>query len=257
LSTPRIFDAEHYENLNAPRATVVSTLLSGLIQKLALHTALDVGCGLGYFAGLLQSLGLKVSAVDGRHGNVEEARRRFPEIPFHQFDAEDPKVRELGIFDLVFCFGLLYHLENPMNAVRHLHAMTRELLLIEAVTFPGEEPIMALVDEGTGEDQALNRIAFYPTEACLVKMLYRAGFSNVYRLNGLPKHPDYYAGTNTRRTRTMLAGSIKPIRSDLLELLTESSTPIVPWDPCNGAPKTRGLQGFRRFVRKLLTGDKT
>jgi 2-polyprenyl-3-methyl-5-hydroxy-6-metoxy-1,4-benzoquinol methylase len=108
-----------------------------LIQPLGLRTALDVGCGLGHFSGLLHSSGLQVSAVDGRQGNVEEGRRRYPQVSFRKFDAEDYALRELGKFDLVFCFGLLYHLENPMLTIRHLQAMTKTLLLVEAVTFPG------------------------------------------------------------------------------------------------------------------------
>ena len=67
-----------------------------------------------------------------------------------------------------------------MATIRHLHAMTKNVLLVESVTFPGQEPIMALVDEGRTEDQGLNHLAFYPTESCLVKMLYRAGYSDVY-----------------------------------------------------------------------------
>src|SRR5580765_2579479 len=121
-----------------------------------------------------QDSGPKVIGVDGRQQNVEEARRRFPEIAFRHCDAQDAALRALGQFDLVFCFGLLYHLENPLLTIRHLHAMTTKLLLVEAVIFPGEEPIMALVDEGMTEDQGLNHFAFYPTEACLIKMLYRA-----------------------------------------------------------------------------------
>ena len=49
---------------------------------------------------------------------------------------------------------------------------------------------MALVDEGKTEDQGLNHIAFYPTEACLIKMLYRSGYSHVYVFNVPPDHSD-------------------------------------------------------------------
>lgn len=252
MNAPRIFDAKHYESLNASRDAVVSALLSELMQPLGLRTALDVGCGLGYFSGLLRSLGFEVSAVDGRQQNVEEAQRRFPQIPFRRCDAQDVALRELGKFDLIFCFGLLYHLENPMLTVRHLHAMTQQLLLVEAVIYPGEQPIMALVDEGPTEDQGLNHIAFYPTEACLVKMLYRSGFSSVYGFNIQPSHPEYIAGNKTRRTRTMLAASIEPVRSRFLEYLVESSVPIAPWDPTNNTTKLHMLQKLRWFVNNSL-----
>jgi SAM-dependent methyltransferase len=248
LSTPRIFDAQHYESLNISRGAAVSMLLSEMIQPLGLQTALDVGCGLGHFSGLMDSCGLRVSAVDGRQGNVDEAERRFPRVSFRQFDAEDSAIRQLGKFDLVFCFGLLYHLENPMLTIRHLREMTEKMLLIESVIYPGKEPIMALVDEGRTEDQGLNHLAFYPTEACLVKMLYRAGFSSVYGFKTQPDHPEYYEGTNTRRTRTILAGTIQPAESRLLHRISETSTPVAPWDPTSGLPKRGIFQKIRSFM---------
>ena len=250
MSAPRIFDAQHYTSLNTSRGASVSAVLSELIPSMSLRSALDVGCGLGYFTGLLESLGLAVSAVDGRKGNVEEAQRRFPKIPFCQMDAQDPSLREVGRFDLVFCFGLLYHLENPMLTIRHLHAMTQKLLLVESVTFPGDEPIMALVDEGHTEDQGLNHLAFYPTEACLVKMLYRSGFSCVYTLKTRPDHPEYHEVSGKRRTRTMLAAAIHAIQSQQLERLTETSTSIAPWDPNSGASEPDTLQKLRLFMTK-------
>jgi SAM-dependent methyltransferase len=238
--------------LNRSRGEVVSALSAELKEPLALKTALDVGCGLGYFSGLLQSLGLDVTAVDGRSENVEEASRRNPTVKFHTYNAEDPALRALGKFDLVFCFGLLYHLENPLLAIRHLHAMTRRLLLLEAVIFPGDEPIMALVNEGLSEDQGLNHFAFYPTEACLEKMLYCAGFPAVYRFARIPDHSEYRSSTNTRRVRTMLAASPVLISSKLLLRVDEPHMPIQPWDPIDASASANAFGRLKRFVGKPL-----
>jgi tRNA (mo5U34)-methyltransferase len=252
LNQPRIFDAKHYEALNASRGAVVSTLLSELMGPLSLQTAVDVGCGLGYFSGLLKSLNLDVTGVDGRRQNVEEAERRFPGIDFKHCDAQDTALRALGKFDLVLCFGLLYHLENPLLTVRHLRSMATKLLLVEGVIFPGEEPIMALVDEGATEDQGLNHFAFYPTEACLVKMLYRSGFPNVYALVSQPNHPEYHSEKSSRRIRTVLAASLEPLNSRLLRPVAEPSTQIVPWDPTSGVAQPYTLQRLRGLVRKTF-----
>jgi SAM-dependent methyltransferase len=252
LSAPRIFDAKHYERLNSSRGAVVTELLSQVKAPLGLQTAVDVGCGLGYFSGLLQSLGFQVTGVDGRSDNVEEASRRHLGVTFKQYNAEDPLLRTLGQFDLVFCFGLLYHLENPFLAIRHLHAMTEQLLFVEGVIFPGDDPTMALVDEERHEDQGLNHVAFYPTEACLIKMLYRSGYSHVYGFLHQPNHPEYHAYPGSRRVRTMLAASRSPIASELLVAMQEPSTPIRPWDSSSGIGKPDALQKLRRFVDKPL-----
>lgn len=252
MNAPRVFDQIHYDKLNSSRAAVVSAVLAELKQPLALKTALDVGCGLGYFSGLLQSLGLDVTAVDGRPENAVEASRRNPGVKFHAYNAEDSALRALGKFDLVFCFGLLYHLENPLLAIRHLHAMTGRLLLIEAVIFPGDDPIMGLVDEASSEDQGLNHVAFYPTQACLEKMLYRAGFPAVYRLAKMPDHSEYHSRTNARQVRTMLAASPSLISSEQLRAVDEPHISIQPWDPSGAFAKASTLNKLKRFAGRPL-----
>lgn len=252
MSAPRIFDQKHYERLDSSRAELVSALLAELKQPLGLKTALDVGCGLGYFSGLLCSLGLDVTGVDGRPENAEEAARRNPGVKFHTYNAEDPSLRTLGKFDLVLCFGLLYHLENPLFAIRHLHAMTKKLLLVEGVIFPGDEPTMALIDEELHEDQGLNHLAFYPTEPCLVKMIYRSGMKHVYGLKTQPNHPDFRAESGTPRVRTVLAATINPAPSKLLELALEPRIAIRPWDSSSVASEHRSLHKIRRFMGKSM-----
>jgi SAM-dependent methyltransferase len=252
LSGPQIFDAKHYERLNEARGAVVTALLSELKRPLGLSTTVDVGCGFGYFSQLLQTLGFEVTAVDGRAENVEETKRRNPGVSVRQGNVEDPRLREIGRFDLVFCFGLLYHLENPLLAIRHLQEMTKQVLCIEGVIFPGAEPIMALVDEELEEDQGLNHVAFYPTESCLIKMLYRSGFSQVYGLVRQPDHPDYHAGPDSRRVRTMLVATKSPIASKLLAAMPETSTPIRPWDSSSGNRQADAFQKLGKFVKKPL-----
>jgi SAM-dependent methyltransferase len=252
LGVSRIFDHQHYELLNSSRGAVVSRLLHELKVPLGLRTAIDVGCGLGFFSGLLRSLGLEIMGVDGRQQNVKEAQRRNPDIRFARFDAEDPSLRTLGIFDLVFCFGLLYHLENPLLTIRHLYAMTKKLLFVEAVIFPGDEPIMGLIDEAWHDDQGLNHVAFYPTEACLIKMLFRVGFPYVYEFTQQPDHADYNETSNSRRVRTMLAASLTPIISKQLALVREPHSLIQPWDVKSGLAPENAVQKLKRFVDKPL-----
>ena len=252
MNGARIFDVQIYDDLNAARGAVVSSLLSELKAPLGLRTAVDVACGAGFFSNLLKSLGLEVTGVDGRQQNVEDSRSRHPGIRFERFNAEDPALRSLGKFDLVFCFGLLYHLENPLLAIRHLHALTGRLLLVEGVIFPGDEPIMGLVDETPSDDQGLNYFAFYPTEACLQKMLCKVGFSYVYKFKIMPAHPGYHKTKSLPRVRTMLAASHKPISSRFFELLPEPTVHIAPWDAESVAAQKNSFEKLRQFTAKPL-----
>ncbi len=86
------------------------------------------------------------------------------------------------------CFGLLYHLENPLLAIRNLRGLTEKCLLLESMCLPGEKPSMPLRAQPRQEDQSLTEVAWYSSEVSLVKMLYRSGFSMVYRVIPLPDH---------------------------------------------------------------------
>jgi SAM-dependent methyltransferase len=252
LNAAPVFDQPHYDSLNQARGDVVRTVLASVASRRPMRTAIDVGCGFGYFSGLLSSLGFAVTAVDGREENVREAQRRFPVISSHVFNAEDSALRSLGQFDLVFCFGLLYHLENPFSAIRHLRAISSDLLLVESVIYQGSETIMGLVDEYPQDDQGLNHVAFYPTENCLIKMFYKAGFPFVYRVTWKPRHSEYYASTDSKKIRTMIAASVSHVDSDALELVPEPRTVERPWESREEVLKTGTVNTLRRFAKKSL-----
>jgi SAM-dependent methyltransferase len=209
----------------------------------------------GFFSDVLHSYGLKVAGVDGREANVAEARRRYPSIEFRHCDAEELTAETVGQFDLVFCYGLLYHLQNPFRVIRQLREMTNHMLLVEAVVYPGGEAIMGLIDEPPGEDQGLSHFAFYPTQQCLEKMFYRAGFSHVYRFTRLPQHQGYFDAPGKRKVRTVLAASLRPLSLSGLTLVEESKNPIRPWDPTSGLKGPTILNRVLRFTQ-LPTNEK-
>jgi SAM-dependent methyltransferase len=229
LSTSWVFDQAHYDALNAARGDTLRRLLPELKQRLSLKTALDLGCGVGHFAELLHNFGLEVLAVDGRAENVEEAKRRYPQLRFEVIDAQDPALSGLGRFDLVFCFGLLYHLENPFRVIRSISNLTSKLTLIEGMVYPSPEPAMVLLDENDCADQGLNLMAFCPSESCLIKMLRRSGFSDCYMPERMPDHFGYQAGSNGFRLRTFMVGSKVPIDSAFVIPWPEPSPEFRPW----------------------------
>jgi SAM-dependent methyltransferase len=256
LSSSWVFDQAHYDSLNAARSSTVQCILPDLKQRLGLKTALDLGCGLGHYAGLLHNLGLEVHAVDGRRENVEEARRRYPQITFEVADAQDPELIRVGKYDLVFCFGLLYHLEDPFRVVRNIAALAGRLALVEGMVYPSAEPVMTLMDEHQLGDQGLNNVAFYPSEACLVKMLRRAGLENCYTPKQSPEHSDYRAGASGFRQRTMLAAAATPIEAPVLDAWPEPSPMFRPWAMMPLFPARGRTAKFYSVMDRLLNGEK-
>lgn len=247
----RVFDLLLYQQLIVSRESFLRRVLPHLQRELSLRRALDAGCGIGFFSSLLGSLGFRVVAFDGRQDNVDEATRRYPGIDFRTADVEELVPPELGSFDLVLCFGLLYHLENPFRAVRNLHALTAKVLLIESMCIPDKRVLLEFRDEGPSEDQGLRNMAFYPTEACLVKMLYRAGFTSVCRFLDLPDHPDFHAGVSRNRVRCLLLASCVPLSLPFLAEVREPATRPDPWATRISSVQER-LQRVGSFLRKPL-----
>lgn len=191
--------------LNKARREHLDLFLSELIRENGLTTAMDVGCGaLGYFARSLADAGLATRASDARSENVLEARRLHPDIEFSVQDVEDRAFARIDGSDLVLCFGLLYHLENPFLAIRNLSSVTAKCLLIESQVTPANVMGTTLFEEPHAEDQSLRYVVLMPSEQALVKMLYKAGFAAVYRPRQLPKHRDFLSSITRRRVRTIL-----------------------------------------------------
>lgn len=241
------FDQKEYRKLIEARGETLRRVVTKLKPALGLSNAVDAGCGVGFFSRTLADCGLSVCGFDGRKENVAEARNRFPEIPFEQADIEDRAILELGRFDLVLCFGLLYHLENPLRAIRHLRAMTEKCFLLESMCLPDEKPSMLLREEPRQQDQSLTDMACYASESSLAKMLYRSGFAAVYRVTPLPEHDDFRETAEHARRRTVLLASSRPIDVAGFRLIPEPREPEDPW-----AKKLAGTATWPQRARRFL-----
>ena len=241
------FDRKEYRALIDARDQTLRRIVKGLKSALGLSTAVDAGCGVGFFSETLSECGLYTCGFDARAENVEEARRRYPGIPFEQADVEAREISRLGQFDLVLCFGLLYHLENPMQAIRNLSAITEKCLVLESMCLPEECCSLLLRQEPRQDDQSLTEIACYPSESSLVKMLYRAGFAKVHRVTPLPDHDDFRETREHTQRRTVLLASRVPIDVAGFRLILEQRETKDPW--AKNLPPSKTLpQRIRRFL---------
>lgn len=216
-----VFDNRGTQEFTKARQLFLAGFLERVRQQVSLSSAVDIGCGVGDFSKLLSELGFRVVGVDGRGENIAEAKKRYPGINFVTGNAEDLVTSQMGSFDLVLCFGLLYHLENPFRAIRNLRSLTGQVLLIESMCAPTKRPTMELLDESVAENQGLRYVAFYPSESCLAKMLYRSGFPFVYSFSQLPSHELYNSTIWKKRRRTVLAASTSELRAPNLVFVNE------------------------------------
>jgi SAM-dependent methyltransferase len=131
-----------------------------------------------------------VRCIDGRERNIASLRQRYPELEASVQDAE-ADLDHLGRFDVVFCYGLLYHLESPLRALRGFARICTGQLLLETMVCDHEAPLMLLADETSTVSQALHGLGARPTPSFLTLALNRAGFRYVYRTAQPPKHEDF------------------------------------------------------------------
>ncbi len=241
------FDRKEYRALIEAREQTLRRIVKRLKPALGLSTAVDAGCGVGFFSQTLSECGLHTCGFDARSENVEEARKRFPGIPFEQADVEARATSQLGPFDLVLCFGLLYHLENPLQAIRNLAAITEKCLVLESMCVPQERCSMLLRQEPRQDDQSLAEMALYPSETSLAKMLYRAGFAKVYRVTPLPDHDDFHETREHAQRRTVLLASRTPIDVASFRLVLEPQETLDPWAK-NPPPSKTLPQRVWRFL---------
>ncbi len=192
-----------------PRVDLVLDTASRLIPRpLSSLRILDVGCCEGGIAiGLARAGAAEVVGVDVREAHVEKARfvaqalgvmnTRFERVDMlHLNDAG------LGIFDLVVCAGVRYHVDAPdiapfLQALRH-HCRGTLFLDTHIAMRPIEQfgdatPMLGcsfVEHEGDGPDvkiarrwsSATNDMSFWLTERSLANALLDAGFEGVCRL---------------------------------------------------------------------------
>lgn len=165
--------------------------------------AIDIACHQGYFSTHLARAGFgEVVATDARSTHIEDtgliaSGLGLTQIRTHHSDLFDLNAESIGTFDLVLLFGLLYHVENPVGALRIARSLTRRACVIETQISPGmqgridwgsyeySKPIMgtfAVIDETEelhGPEMSVTGICLCPSLDALQWILLKVGFKSV------------------------------------------------------------------------------
>lgn len=180
------FDTHAALQINEARLTHLASLDLPIDGR----RVLEVGAGVGRLTGFFVDRGCSVVVTEARPENVSELRRRLPTIDARQADVEE-SLEDVGRFDVVFCYGVLYHLESPLRALRNMAAVCDDLLLIETMVCDSRDAVLRLEDETRSANQALRGLAHRPSPSYLAIALNRVGFDHVYAATDPPDHPDY------------------------------------------------------------------
>jgi len=144
---------------------------------------LDVGPADGYFSKRLAERGADVTAVDymdkNFHGFEVMEKLHGSPIKFLRCNIYDISSLGLEAFNIVLCFGVLYHLPDMPRAIWTLRSLTSDFLLLETHVsrMHEDKPIAEYLPGSSCNNDPTNFWA--PNPCCTEKMLEDAGFDVV------------------------------------------------------------------------------
>lgn len=168
----------------------------GLPDDLSGMRVLDIGCAEGFFSFEAERRGAKeVIAIDSFPDSV----RRF-NICRNVFGSKataflcnvyDLNPRTFGTFDVVFFFGVLYHLRHPLLALEKIFSVCAGTILLQTANFESRDlvdvPIAKFhpcgIQSGTPEKPMFDPTVFWlPNAECVRAMLKHVGFHQINTL---------------------------------------------------------------------------
>lgn len=161
----------------------------GIPTDLNGKTVLDIGCWDGYFSFLAERRGADVYSIDPYQGftnpDIGQRGYRLAHHLLHsnaifrvsdlEMYATDPLTPDI---DIVFYFGILYHVDHPLKELEYLYKITNDFALIETATLTAVTPLPNLWQFLPGNKNDSNN-KWYPSISGLVTALQYVGFSSV------------------------------------------------------------------------------
>lgn len=182
-----LFDQPFYQDITEARLRHLAELGLPLEGK----SLIDVGCGIGRLSGFFVDRGCEVLCVDGREENIAQLRQLYPDRRAVVVDVESDRLLEQGAFDVVFCYGLLYHLSDPLGFIDRAARICREYLIIETCITDAEDPLLFLINDPDDPTMALHAVASRPSSSYVATCLRLSGFDHLYSPRSLPDHQDF------------------------------------------------------------------
>src|SRR6266508_1002094 len=221
----RVFHSHDYLRHNARRQEHLASL--GI--PVAGTSVLEVGAGIGDHSHYFLDRGCQLTITEAREENLRVLSRRYPSADIQRLDLEDPVAITGAPFDVVYCYGTLYHLSDSAPAIQFLSNNCSSALLLETCVSFGSEIILNPISENQKTpSQAFSGVGCRPTRPWVMQELQRH-FEFVYVPVTQPNHeefpldwtrPDQYTarltravfvGSRTRMENPMLSGEL-PLR---------------------------------------------
>ncbi len=231
------FRSPLYQRHNQRRQEHLASLQLDLVGK----SVLEVGAGVGDHTLYFLDRDCPVVSLEARGENCQlfaetmqaleaSGYSKASRSKLVQGDVESLNGVITGNFDVVYCYGLLYHLEDPDAALSAMAARCRDLLLLETcVSFGGHEAPNPVSEPRSEPTQSFRGGGCRPTRPWIMNKL-KALFAHVYVPRTQPAHEEFpldwtVEQPSDRLTRATFVASRRPIVNEqLLDFLPERYT---------------------------------
>lgn len=183
------------------RAKVSSAALGKVVDK-DKFSILDLACNDGFFSFQFAGRATRVLGLDVKKEFIDRANllKRYYGYENFEFRQADLKSYLHGNdntkeeFDIVLCYGLIYHLTDLYAFLKDVFSVTRNVLSLSTFLNDIERPVLTVKKEDISlPGSGLDPIAMVPSHQATVRLLYGVGFDLVlryipYRLNIFGHH---------------------------------------------------------------------
>lgn len=171
---------------------------------------LDVACNCGGFSieaaklGADYVLGIDIVEHYIKQANFIKSVLNFNQIDFKCMDMNDMTPSTMGKFDITFCFGILYHMDNPILSMQRLSSVTKHIMLVDTsimhkksffkqkpmwlMKFPSEYNSNTKTSTTAHWRESKKVAQLKPNETAVVELLRFLGFSTITKVK--PKFTD-------------------------------------------------------------------
>jgi SAM-dependent methyltransferase len=176
--------------------------LASLGLNLEGKSVLEVGAGVGDHTFFFLDRNCSVLSLEARSENcqlftntmqaaIAAGYQKASRWRLVQGDVESLERAVNESFDIVYCYGLLYHLEDPAAALTAMAAHCLDMLLLEScVSFGSHEAVNEINEARSDPTQSFRGGGCRPTRPWIMSQL-RALFPHVYVPRTQPAHEEF------------------------------------------------------------------
>jgi hypothetical protein len=181
-----VFWSTHYVRHNQRRQEHLASLALALSGR----RVLEVGAAIGDHTSFFLDRGCEMVVTEAQEQNLALLRSRYPGLDVRSLDLDDPPPEPIEV-DVVYCYGTLYHLRRPAEAIAWMAGCAGRMLLIETCVAAGESDQLYPFDEDAGmPENAVSGHGCRPTRSWVRREL-TTHFAHVYVPLTQPWHEEF------------------------------------------------------------------